>query len=49
MGKKKIAVGAWAYIWGGYEEAPIPLATVVKGLQGPEVRRYRAGSLPAAP
>lgn len=33
MGKKKIAVGAWAYIWGGYEEAPIPLSTVAKGLK----------------
>jgi sugar phosphate isomerase/epimerase len=33
MGKKKIAVGAWAYIWGGYEDKPIPLTTVVKKLQ----------------
>lgn len=33
MGKKKISVGAWAYIWGGYAEEPIPLETVVKGLQ----------------
>ena len=33
MAKKKIAVGAWAYIWGGYEEAPIPLETVAKGLK----------------
>jgi sugar phosphate isomerase/epimerase len=33
MGKKKISVGAWAYIWGGYAEEPIPLTTVVKGLQ----------------
>jgi len=32
MGKKKIAVGAWAYIWGGYQEAPIPLTAVVKKL-----------------
>jgi sugar phosphate isomerase/epimerase len=33
MGKKKISVGAWAYIWGGYAEEPIPLPEVVKGLQ----------------
>jgi len=33
MGKKKVSVGAWAYIWGGYAEEPIPLTTVVKGLQ----------------
>ena len=33
MGKKKISIGAWAYIWGGYEEAPVPLPTVVKRLQ----------------
>jgi sugar phosphate isomerase/epimerase len=33
VGKRKIAVGAWAYIWGGYEEEPIPLPEVVKGLQ----------------
>ncbi len=33
MGKKKVSVGAWAYIWGGYAEEPIPLPTVVKKLQ----------------
>ena len=33
MGKKKISVGAWAYIWGGYAEDPIPLSEVVQGLQ----------------
>jgi len=33
MSKKKIAVGAWAYIWGGYEDKPIPLTTVVKKLR----------------
>jgi sugar phosphate isomerase/epimerase len=32
MGKKKIAVGAWAYIWGGYQEKPIPLPTVLERL-----------------
>ncbi|MCP4403339.1 MAG: sugar phosphate isomerase/epimerase, partial [bacterium] len=29
---KKTSIGAWAYIWGGYEEEPIPLTTVVKKL-----------------
>jgi sugar phosphate isomerase/epimerase len=33
MGKKKISVGAWAYIWGGYADDPIPLPEVVVGLQ----------------
>jgi sugar phosphate isomerase/epimerase len=33
VGKKKISVGTWAYIWGGYSDAPIPLEDVVKGLQ----------------
>src|SRR5512143_484364 len=33
MAKKKISVGTWAYIWGGYADKPIPLATVVKRLQ----------------
>ncbi len=33
MGKKKISIGAWAYIWGGYQEAPIPLPTVLKTLK----------------
>ncbi|MCF7928328.1 MAG: sugar phosphate isomerase/epimerase [Spirochaetales bacterium] len=31
--KRKTSIGAWAYIWGGYEEAPIPLETVVKTLK----------------
>jgi len=29
---KKTSIGGWAYIWGGYEEAPIPLEEVVKRL-----------------
>jgi sugar phosphate isomerase/epimerase len=33
MAKKKSSIGAWAYIWGGYEEDPIPLEKVVKQLQ----------------
>jgi len=30
--KKKTSIGAWAYIWGGYEEEPIPLTIVVERL-----------------
>ena len=33
MGKKKISVGTWAYIWGGYADKPIPFPTVVKRLK----------------
>lgn len=33
MGKKKISVGSWAYIWGGYSDKPIPLSQVAAGLQ----------------
>lgn len=33
MGAKKISVGTWAYIWGGYSDKPILLTDVVKGLQ----------------
>lgn len=33
MGKKRISVGAWAYIGGGYEDDPIPLPTVAKKVQ----------------
>ena len=33
MDRKKISIGAWAYIWGGYEEEPIPLPVVIKRLQ----------------
>lgn len=29
---KKTSIGGWAYIWGGYEEAPTPLGEVVKKL-----------------
>ena len=31
--ERRSSVGAWAYIWGGYEDKPIPLNTVVKKLQ----------------
>jgi sugar phosphate isomerase/epimerase len=30
---KKISVGNWAYIWGGYADKPVPLTQVVEGLQ----------------
>jgi sugar phosphate isomerase/epimerase len=33
MSKKKISIGGWAFIWGGYEDKPIPLVDVVKRLQ----------------
>ena len=33
MSKKKISVGTWAYIWGGYSDKPIPFPTVVKKLK----------------
>ena len=29
---KKTSVGGWAYIWGGYLEAPIPFEEVLKKL-----------------
>lgn len=29
---KKTSIGAWAFIWGGYEEKPTPFITVVKKL-----------------
>ncbi|MBU4292553.1 MAG: sugar phosphate isomerase/epimerase, partial [Actinobacteria bacterium] len=29
---KKTSIGGWAYIWGGYSEAPIPLEEVAKKL-----------------
>lgn len=31
--KKKTSIGGWAYIWGGYEEAPIELEKVLKTLK----------------
>jgi sugar phosphate isomerase/epimerase len=31
--KKKTSIGGWAYIWGGYEEAPIELEEVLKTLK----------------
>jgi len=33
MANKKISVGNWAYIWGGYTDKPIPLTDVVSRLQ----------------
>jgi sugar phosphate isomerase/epimerase len=30
---RKISVGSWAYIWGGYTEKPIPLPVVVEHLK----------------
>ncbi len=31
---KKTSIGGWAYIWGGYQEEPISLDTVVEKLSG---------------
>ena len=28
--QKKTSIGAWAYIWGGYQEDPVPLKTVIE-------------------
>ncbi len=33
MGKKKVSIGTWAFIWGGYKEEPIPFATVLDTLK----------------
>jgi len=45
MGKKKTSIGAWAFIWGGYSEEPIPHEEVVKklaelGFDGIEVAAF---------
>ena len=45
MGKKKSSIGAWAFIWGGYAEEPIPHEKVVKtlselGFDGIEVAAF---------
>ena len=45
MGKKKTSIGAWAFIWGGYSEDPIPHEEVVKklaelGFDGIEVAAF---------
>lgn len=45
MGKIKSSIGAWAYIWGGYSEEPIPHEKVVKtlaelGFDGIEVAAF---------
>ena len=33
MGKKKISIGTWAFIWGGYKEDPIPFDVVLDTLK----------------
>ncbi|MBI9107385.1 MAG: sugar phosphate isomerase/epimerase [Spirochaetales bacterium] len=45
MGKKKTSIGAWAFIWGGYSEDPVPHEEVVKtlsklGFDGIEVAAF---------
>jgi len=46
MGKKKISVGTWAYIWGGYEDDPIPFPTVVKDLSNMGFDGIEFGAFP---
>ncbi len=44
--KRKSAVGTWAYIWGGYQEAPIPFPTVVKKLAELKFDGIELGAFP---
>jgi sugar phosphate isomerase/epimerase len=46
MGKKKISVGTWAYIWGGYEDDPIPFPKVVKDLSAMGFDGIEFGAFP---
>jgi len=46
MGKKKISVGTWAYIWGGYEDDPIPFPKVVKELSAMGFDGIEFGAFP---
>ena len=46
MGKKKISVGTWAYIWGGYSDKPIPFPTVVKRLKELKFDGIEFGAFP---
>jgi hypothetical protein len=41
MTRKKISVGTWAYIWGGYSDKPIPFPTVVKKLKELSLEEWR--------
>ena len=45
-GKKKISVGTWAYIWGGYADKPIPFPTVVKRLKELKFDGIELGAFP---
>jgi sugar phosphate isomerase/epimerase len=46
MAKKKISVGTWAYIWGGYADKPIPFPTVVKRLKELKFDGIELGAFP---
>jgi sugar phosphate isomerase/epimerase len=46
MGKKKISVGTWAYIWGGYADKPIAFPTVVKRLKELKFDGIELGAFP---
>ncbi|MDZ7838576.1 MAG: TIM barrel protein [Actinomycetota bacterium] len=43
---KKTSIGGWAYIWGGYEEDPIPLEEVLKRLKELKFDGIEMGAFP---
>ncbi len=43
---KKTSIGGWAYIWGGYSEAPIPLETVLKRISELGFDGFELGAFP---
>ena len=46
MGKKKTSIGTWAYIWGGYKEAPIAFDVVLDRLQELKFDGIEFGAFP---
>jgi len=43
---KKTSIGGWAYIWGGYSEAPIPLEEVLKRISELGFDGFELGAFP---
>lgn len=43
---KKSSIGGWAFIWGGYSEAPIPLEEVLKKISGLGFDGFELGAFP---
>lgn len=43
---KKTSIGGWAYIWGGYSEAPIPLEDVLKRISELGFDGFELGAFP---